>query len=216
MDALAGRIGHAFRDAGLLRLALTHPSRLNEPSNQRLEFLGDAVLGAVVAALLYQLFPDDSEGELARRKAALVRTQALARCARDIGLSEALILGASEQQGRNKDSTLEDTLEALIGALYLDGGMPAAEAFIRPRWTVWAHEALTAAKDAKTALQEWAQSRGLPVPVYRLVATEGAAHAPMFTIAAIVQGQPPEQASAPVKRAAEQQAAKALLTRLGG
>jgi ribonuclease-3 len=216
MDALQTRIGYRFRDGGLLALALTHPSVLKQQSNQRLEFLGDAVLGAIVAHVLYGMYPHEQEGELAMRQAALVRGSTLTQVARDIELGEALTLGLSEvqSQGRANPSNLEDALEALVGALYLDGGMAVAEAFVLPRWKAMAEKVEIAPKDAKTALQEWAQARGLPVPAYRLVGSAGPAHAPQFTIEVAVQGQPPAQAMAAAKRMAEQLAASILLKKL--
>jgi len=216
MDVLEQRIGYHFRNSALLKLALTHPSVAKTQSNQRLEFLGDAVLGLVVARILYDLYPIEQEGELARRHAALVRGETLTQVARDIELGAVLHIGASETQGGGRDnaSNLEDALEALIGAMYLDGGMEAAEAFIAPRWTELAQRAAAPPKDAKTALQEWAQARGLPVPTYTLVESTGPAHAPLFTIEAAVQGYPSAEAKAASKRFAEQTAAGMLLERL--
>lgn len=217
MDALQTRIGYTFRDASLLALALTHPSLASKkPSNQRLEFLGDAVLGLVVARILYDLFPSEQEGELARRHAALVRGETLAAIARDIGLGEALNIANSEAQsgGRDNNSNLEDAFEALLGALYLDGGLAAAEAFLSPRMRELASKVSAPPKDAKTALQEWSQGRGLSVPTYTLLATEGAAHAPVFTVEVAVHGHAPVQAKAASKRAAEQLAAGELLAKL--
>lgn len=212
---LEARIDYHFRDSALLTLALTHPSVLNRPSNQRLEFLGDAVLGVVVARILYEMYPTEQEGELARRHAALVRGETLTQVAREIGLGEALSIGVSEQSGgRDNPSNLEDALEALIGALYLDGGMDAAEGFITPRWKEMAGSISTPPKDNKTALQEWAQARGLPIPAYTLLATTGPAHAPEFTTQVSVQGYPPAEAQAASKRNAEQLAAGILLKQL--
>ncbi len=212
MQALQTRIGYSFKDEALLHLALTHPSLAKEQSNQRLEFLGDSVLGAVVAHLLYELFPNEQEGELARRLAALVRGATLTAIARDIGLAEHLRLASGE--ARDNASNLEDALEALIGAIYLDGGFEAAKAFIEPRWKDLAEKNITAPKDAKTALQEWAQGRGLPIPTYTLVETTGPAHAPEFTVEVSVEDQESTRASAGGKRAAEQLAAGILLERL--
>lgn len=213
---LEQRIGYTFRDGGLLKLALTHPSVINTPSNQRLEFLGDAILGAVIARLLYDTYPEEKEGELARRHAALVRGQTLSQLARDIALGDALIIGASEvqSQGHDNDSNLEDALEALIGAIYLDGGMHAVEAFMLPRWKKLAENMAAVPKDAKTALQEWAQARGLPIPTYRIAETSGPSHAPQFTIEVTVKGYPSAKATAANKRTAEQAAAGQLLARL--
>lgn len=212
---LEARIGYRFRDSALLSLALTHPSVLHVPSNQRLEFLGDAILGAIVARIIYEMFPNEQEGELARRHAALVRGETLTQVAREINLGEALNIGVSEQSGgRDNASNLEDALEALMGAIYLDGGIEAVESFITPRWTEMARSIATPPKDAKTSLQEWAQARGLPVPVYTLTATTGPAHAPEFTTRVTVQGYPPAEAQAASKRNAEQLAASLLLKQL--
>ena len=158
MQNLAAMLGYEFRDEGLLSRALSHPSLGKEGSNQRLEFLGDAVLGLVVAEMLYALYPTEQEGELARRLAALVRGETLAQAARDIGLGEVIKMSASEAAsgGREAASNLEDAMEALIGALYLDGGIEAAKAFILPRWEKLAATLASPPKDAKTSLQEWA------------------------------------------------------------
>ena len=212
MHALQSRIGYRFRDESLLKLALTHPSLAKAHSNQRLEFLGDAVLGAVVAHILYAMFPTEQEGELARRHSALVCAQTLTQIARDIDLGDALCIASSEV--RDNASNLEDALEALIGAIYLDGGFTAAEAFIKHQWHDLAQKVTAPPKDAKTALQEWAQARGLPIPDYTVLDTSGPAHAPVFTIEASVVGHEPAQAKASSKRAAEQQAAAQLLERL--
>jgi len=215
-QALQQHINYNFRDSNLLTLALTHPSVLGAKSNQRLEFLGDSVLGAIVARIVYDMYPDEKEGELARRFSGLVCGETLALVAREIQLGGALIIGTSEKQaqGRDNNSNLEDALEALIGAIFLDGGFEAAEAFIVPRWTQRAQSIETAPKDAKTTLQEWAQARGLPVPHYMLMETSGPAHAPQFVIEAHVQGHNPETAVAASKRAAEQTSASLLLARL--
>lgn len=216
MEALQKRIGYQFRNISLLERALTHPSLGKQENNQRLEFLGDAVIGLVVAHILYDLFPQEQEGELARRQASLVRGETLAQVARDIKLGDALKVATSEIQsgGRDNSSNLEDALEALLGAIYLDGGLAAVEEFVVPRWKKLAETAIVAPKDAKTALQEWAQGRGLPLPVYSLLETIGSAHSPVFTIEVAVQGYEPAQAKATSKRAAEQLAAGALLERL--
>lgn len=209
-------LGYRFTDPSLLTLALTHPSAGKTHNNQRLEFLGDAVLGLVVAKILYTLYPNEPEGELARRHAALVRGETLARVAQEIGLGEALNLGASEVKlgGRQTPSNLEDALEALVGALYLDGGIAAAESFLAPRWTELARQTLTPPKDAKTALQEWSQARGLSVPNYALLSSTGPAHAPIFTIEVSLPGHGTASAQAASKRAAEQLAAALLLEQL--
>lgn len=216
MESLQERIGYKFHDSELLKRALTHPSLAKKENNQRLEFLGDAVLGMVVARIIYDLFPGEQEGELARRQAALVRGETLTQAARDIGLGDALKVATSEVQsgGRDNPSNLEDAFEALIGAIYLDGGIAAVESFIAPRWSKLAKSAASAPKDAKTALQEWAQGKGLPLPVYTLIETIGSAHAPVFTMEVRVVNHEAVTAKAPSKRAAEQMAAAILLERL--
>lgn len=208
-------IGYTFRNKALLKEALTHPSA-GGTSNQRLEFLGDSVLGLAVARMLFQQFPGENEGELARRHAALVCGGTIVDVAREIGLGQHLRMAASETAngGRDNPTNLEDACEALIGALYLDGGLPAAEAFIEAHWLPRLHATAAPPKDAKTALQEWAQGRGLPLPAYRVTASQGPSHAPVFTIEASVQGHPPAAATAGSKRVAEQAAAKLLLERL--
>ncbi len=213
IEALQHRLGYRFKDGNLLDLALTHPSVLKKQSNQRLEFLGDAILGAIVARILYDLFPNEKEGELARRHASLVCGETLTQVAREIDLGEELSIGVSETQakGRQNASNLEDALEAVLGAMYLDGGFAAAEAFIVPRWTLLAKRSEIAPKDAKTTLQEWAQARGLSIPSYRMLDSIGPAHAPVFTIEVSVQGFAPAQAKAASKRQAEQMAANQLL-----
>jgi ribonuclease III len=207
------KLQYHFKDSELLQLALTHPSVASAKSNQRLEFLGDAILGAVVAKIVYDLYPDEKEGELARRHAALVCGKTLTQVARDISLGDALHIGTSEiqSQGRENASNLEDALEALIGALYLDGGISAAENFIIPRWRELSKRIEAPPKDSKTALQEWAQARSLPIPVYVTLETSGPAHAPEFTVEVTVRGYEPTYAKAASKRLAEQKAATQLL-----
>lgn len=213
---LAG-LEYTFRDAHLLQEALTHPSLGRGVNNQRLEFLGDAVLGAVVARLLFEMFPKENEGELARRHAALVCGDTLAKVAEQVGLGAAMQMAGSEAAtgGRSNPTNLEDACEALIGALFMDGGYAAAEGFIVPRWRELAKAVAAPPKDAKTALQEWSQGRGLPVPSYTVVESSGPAHAPVFTIEAKVEGQEPVRATAASKKQAEQAAAKMILERVG-
>jgi ribonuclease III len=215
-STLEERIGYQFRDAALLERALTHPSLAGRDNNQRLEFLGDAVLGTVVARMLYELYPGEQEGELARRFAALVRGETLASIARAIALGPELKVALSEVQngGRDNPSNLEDALEALIGAIYLDGGIDSVQNFLLPHMQALAQVVTSPPKDAKTALQEWAQARGHTVPNYTLVETVGLAHAPTFTVEVSVAHFPPQRAQATGKRAAEQAAAALLLQSL--
>ncbi len=210
-------IGYRFRDGGLLKLALTHRSMAKAAHNQRLEFLGDRVLGLVVAEMLYGAFSGEQEGDLARRHAALVCGPALVEVAREIGLGAYLQLASGEEVagGRENISNLEDACEALIGAMYLDSGLEGVAAFIRRYWTPLLNAAIEPPKDAKTALQEWLQGRGHPLPLYEEAGRSGPAHAPEFTIQVSAAGQAAE-ASALSKRAAEQAAAEKLLVMLSG
>ncbi len=219
LDDLARRLGHRFENPRLLREALTHPSAAGKPaqSYERLEFLGDRVLALIVSDLLLARFSREAEGALARRLAALVRRETLAEVAEAFGLGECLILAKAEQEsGANANpALLADACEALIGALYLDGGLEAARAFVEPRWTPLLEAERTPPQDAKTRLQEWAQGRGLPLPAYRERRREGPPHEPVFTIEVSVVGHRPAEGEGRSKRLAEQAAAKRLLNRLG-
>ena len=221
--SLEETLGHSFSRPDLLRRALIHPSFAapdegTENSSERQEFLGDRVLGLVVADLLFHGFPDESEGDLARRHALLVSRLSLVRVADEIGLSRHIILspGEDEAGGRERPALLADICEAVIAALYLDGGLEVAAAFIHRHWRPLMDEDAVPPKDAKTALQEWAQGRGLTLPDYREVARSGPSHAPSFTVEVTVFGHPPAAATGPSKRAAEGAAAAVLLARLEG
>ncbi|HEU5048586.1 MAG TPA: ribonuclease III [Rickettsiales bacterium] len=214
-------IGYEFADKQLLLEALTHPGcaevRGNQPFNyQRLEFLGDSVLGVVVAELLFTLYPQENEGNLAKRHAALVRSESLAGVARKLGIADYIRMSVGGRGGEKRDnnSNLEDVCEALIGALYLDGGFEVARGFILNHWKDIAKSMGEPPKDAKTSLQEWAQGRGLKLPVYTVIEVSGSSHAPQFTVEASVESGGRAVAKAPAKRQAEQLAAKALLERL--
>ncbi len=222
MDEVRARIEawveHDFSDESVLIEALTHPSATrrgkNAPrNNQRLEFLGDRVLGLVVAHLLIARFPHEEEGPLSRRHAGLVRRETLAEIAGAFGLGDMLTFARSEEagNGRVNPSILADALEALIGAVYLDGGFEPAERFVRARWEQHVSTMDKPPRDAKTALQEWAQGRALNLPTYTLISTSGPAHAPRFEVQVALADFPPMTASASSKRQAEQAAAKALL-----
>ena len=218
--ALEAALGHRFRRPDLLRQALTHASTLAGReqriwSNERLEFLGDRVLGLVVAEFLYERFPDEEEGALAYRFAALVRRETLAHVAGIVGLADHMIVSDSEAEsgGRRNPGMLANTCEAVIAALYLDGGLGAAAEFIQRHWQALADEESVPPKDAKTALQEWAQGRGLPLPLYREVERLGPDHAPIFDVAVRVKGLSDTRGRGPSKRRAEQAAAEAMLER---
>ncbi len=222
LTRLVGAIGYDFHQPALLRQALTHPSATHgrhgaESDNyERLEFLGDRVLGLIVADCLLARVPAESEGSLARRLAALVRRETLAEVAGEIGLGDHLILGPGEVEAGSHEnaSLLADACEAVIGALYLDAGLEAARAFVVARWTPHLEADLTPPQDAKTALQEWAQGRGLPLPEYREVAREGPPHEPVFTVEVEVREHPPAIGRGLSKRLAEQAAAESLLAHL--
>ncbi|SFQ99858.1 ribonuclease III [Poseidonocella sedimentorum] len=218
MRAFETRIGYRFQTPELLIRALTHPS-MSSPSredNQRLEFLGDRVLGLVMAETLLAEDETASEGQLAPRFNALVRKEACADVARQIELGEVLKLGRSEMLsgGRRKLALLGDAMEAVIAAVYLDGGFAPARDLILRLWGPRVAQVEEDARDPKTSLQEWAQARGLPPPKYLQVARSGPDHAPDFTIAAELITGEREEAKAGSKRLAEQAAAKALLARL--
>lgn len=220
VTALEDILGHKFSDERLLAEALTHPSSAQSykgvPFNyQRLEFLGDAVLGVVVAELLFGLYPAENEGSLAKRHAALVCSDSLALIARTLGLGAHMRMDGRDQNNvRENNSSLEDVCEALIGALYLDGGFDVARQFVLKYWEPLARSVNEPPKDAKTSLQEWAQGRGLKLPLYIVTRTTGPAHAPEFTIEASLETGEKAVAKAASKRQAEQLAAKMLLEKL--
>lgn len=220
-DDLEAVLGHRFNDRNLLELALTHRSLARDgavPHNQRLEFLGDAVLGLSIAELLYKLYPDANEGDLSKRLVSLVNGEQLASIARSMGLGDYLHLSDNEdeQGGRENASNLEDAVEALLGAIYLDGGLDAVRPVIEKFWKGSAQNLKAAPKDAKTTLQEWAQARGLKLPEYAVISADGPAHAPHFVIEARVEGQQPGRGEAKSKRTAERLAAEAVLQHLAG
>ena len=218
-DALAGRLGHRFRDPALLDLALTHRSAgaRAQRSNERLEFLGDRVLALAVAAMLYNRFPEESEGALSRRLAALVRREALAEVARAMGVGDALALSRGEEAagGRANPGLLSDACEAVIGAVYLDGGIAAAESVVERHWAPLLDRQAEPPKDARTRLQEHVQESGTALPQYETVGAEGPDHAPRFRVRVSVPGAEPAEGEGASKQAASEAAARAMLKRLG-
>ncbi|MDE2335371.1 MAG: ribonuclease III [Rhodospirillales bacterium] len=217
-------LGHRFAQPELLAEALTHRSVLGEGpqraararlSNERLEFLGDRVLGLLVAEWLAERFPAEAEGALGRRLAHLVAAPTLAAIARDNQVSELLAVAEGEARAgvRARDNVLADALEALLGALFLDGGLDVARRAVRRLWAGAIAVHAAPPKDAKTALQEWAQARGLGLPVYTLTASTGPAHAPLFRVRARA-GQTEAEGQGTTRRGAEQDAATQLLERL--
>jgi ribonuclease-3 len=220
---LQEQLGHRFADPALLVRALTHPSVSADPSHrggdyERLEFLGDRVLGLVVAQMLFDRFPEEAEGLLARRLAKLVGKDTLASVAEDLDLGNVMrfAMGEDEKQGRSNPGLLSDACEAVIAALYLDGGLPVARAFIVQAWRQRIEEDREPPSDAKTELQEWAQGRGLPLPRYSEVDRQGPPHDPLFTISVEVEGKQTQTGTGRSKRAAEQDAAAQLLSLVKG
>jgi len=219
LSELEEKLRYKFRDTALLTRALTHASASNEASNERLEFLGDRVLGLVIAEKLHLEFPSDSEGVLALKYNALARGEACAAAAEAAGLGDYVVLASSEAAsgGRHKSAILAGVCEAVIAAIYLDGGLEAARAFIERFWAGPFASLGSDMRDAKTALQEWAQARGRKgrgAPVYKLIRREGPDHAPRFWVTASVAGEGEETGEGASKRDAEQAAAGALLARL--
>ena len=229
---LTTALDYTFNDPELMHVALLHPSAVSSgrgkrgkkptaetrgADNQRLEFLGDRVLGIVVAEMLFRAFPAEDEGALARRLAALVRQDSLDAVAREIALGRYLTIsrGEAEGGGRENPAILADACEALIGAIYLDGGLEAARSFVERHWSPKMNAEEKPPQDAKTALQEWAQAAGLALPLYTVVKSEGPPHDPVFEVEVSVSGQQPASARGRSKRAAEQAAAKQLLDRVG-
>ncbi len=220
LAALEQSLGHRFANLGLLEQALIHSSagdgRKGATDNERFEFLGDRVLDLVIAELLMDRFPAANEGELGRRLTALVQRDALSVVASDIDLGRYLVVGAldSATGGAENANVLADACEAVIAALYIDGGIDAAKRFIATAWQKQIAAVAELPVEPKTALQEWAQGRGKPLPAYRVISRTGHAHNPIFEIEVAVEGYEPASACGPSKRAAEKAAAQLLLERL--
>lgn len=211
---LLEKLGYRFKDEALLKRALTHAGANSARSNERLEFLGDRVLGLVVSENLYHRYPDEDEGALTRRVHALVRWEACAKVGEQIGLWEHLVLTRSEAAGgRARGPIVGSACEAVIAALYLDGGMEAARAFIEHWWEPMFADLGADIRDAKTRLQEWAQARGkdASAPVYSLQERAGPDHAPCFVVQVKVKGFDPVTGEGGSKRQAEQDAAAKML-----
>jgi ribonuclease-3 len=228
LEPLERVIGYRFRDRGLLEHALTHRSRVHEDAsggvidNESLEFLGDSILGFVIADMLFREFPQHNEGQKSKLKASIVSATSLGRLGDRIGLGDYLILGRGEEKtgGRQKLALIADCYEALIAAVYLDGGIEPARAFIERQFDALIEEARRTGADAaftedyKSALQEWLQSHDRGLPIYRLAAEIGPAHRRRFEVEVLVNGQPLTRAEGKSKKEAAQAAAKAALTML--
>lgn len=213
LKSLAEVLGHAFAKPDLLDEALTHASAAKRRGRgyERLEFLGDRVLGLILADVLLKTFPKEREGDIAKRHARLVSRQALVQVARAIDLGKSIRLSKGEEGARTNEAVLADAMEAVIAALYLDGGLDVASVFVTSRWKDLIAADAAPPRDAKTRLQEWAQARGLGLPTYTQTSASGPAHAPQRTIEARVGKLGPAAGSGRSKREAEQAAAAALL-----
>jgi ribonuclease-3 len=217
------RIGYKFTDPALLTTAFTHVSALKPAtrhradSYQRLEFLGDHVLGLIVSDMLYRAYPRADEGELSKRLADLVRKESCADVAKSLGLFDDVKLGqiGAGADARLRKSVLGDVCEAVIGAIYLDGGYAAASQFVERNWSERMRKTRRPLRDPKTVLQEWAQGKGLPTPVYREVARTGPHHDPQFRVAVDLPGLAPAEGVGGSKRAAEKVAASVMIEREG-
>lgn len=218
LAGLEERLGYRFADRRHLQLALTHVGATSQrtESYQRLEFLGDRVLGLAIAAMLYTVYADAEEGELSRRLADLVRRESCAAVAARWGVEPYIRLGSGEaKSGALRRAVLGDVCEAIIGAVYVDGGLDAATTLVKAAFEAQLRAPVRPLRDAKTTLQEWAQARGLPAPVYHERRRTGPDHAPEFTVAVVVEGRAEAEASGASKRVAEQAAARAFMTREG-
>lgn len=221
LDNLQACLNYHFQDDRLLRQALTHGSAISHAevrtTYQRLEFLGDRVLGLIIADLLFKSFPDAEEGELASRFNTLVRSETCAGVARDLDLGAFLIIGTSEEcsGGRKKTAILGDIMESVIGAIYLDGGLQAVRLFVETHWKSRMLAIKRPPCDAKTLLQEWVQQRDTILPIYDIMERAGPDHAPVFKIRVTIAGQEVAYGTGGSRRSGEQAAATEMLTKLG-
>lgn len=218
MEGLYALLGYRFSDPALLDQALTHPSCTGLPNYQRLEFVGDRVLGAIIAQRLYREYPTFREGELAIRFNELVRKETLAHILLRLGLDKHVRLSQGEEDngGRAKPAILADCCEAVIGAMFMDSGFASAHAFVEKHWQDLVAGVALKDKDAKTLLQEWAQGRGMAAPYYREISRDGPPHEPEFTVGVTVGKRHEATGKGASKRSAEQSAARSLLDRLNG
>lgn len=206
------RLGYHFKNSEYLERALTHSSRGVE-NYERLEFLGDRVLGLVIAEILYRSFPFEKEGALARRHSALACTETLAKTARELDIPSVVIASSAELSsgGNKQDNLLADCMEAIIGGIFIDGGYIPCQEVITSLWGDKIYTLSQPPVDSKTALQEWAQARGLPIPVYEIIERSGPDHAPVFKIRVTIEGRDPMDAVGTSRRAAEKLAAQMML-----
>lgn len=216
LKALQDKLGYHFKKRALLEHALTHSSKSGEASNERLEFLGDRVLNLVVARALYETFPKEAEGALAKRHAGLVQGRTLAAVALEISLGPHLNMSDAERGagGADNENILSDAMEAVLGAIFLDGGLEPAENLILACWGERVQSVMETHTDPKTELQEWAQGRGLPLPSYEIVGKSGPDHAPLFEIELVIRGRDSVRAHGSSRRIAEKEAARLMLAQI--
>lgn len=214
ITALQNVLNYRFQDPALALEAMTHPSVENQPNYQRLEFLGDRILGLEIAAWLYQDYPAEREGVLSRKLTALVRKETLAEVCVSSGLAPFIVMNRSAKSvgGKNNPAILSDVVEAILAAMHLDGGEEDARSFIRTHWKNRIHN--VAVKDPKTALQEFVQKQGYQPPQYTMIDRTGPDHAPSFVVEAEVDGLDKAEGVGPSKKQAEYQAASHLLAQL--
>lgn len=209
-------IGYRFRNPGYMEQALTHSSKVGAANYERIEFLGDRVLNLVMAHTLFEQFPGESEGNLAKRHSALVQGRMLAAIGISVNIHDFVILSEAERQsgGADNENIISDAMEALLGAIFLDGGLEAVRPVIIRLWDkyILAHNELP--QDSKTELQEWVQARGLPLPEYIISGRTGPDHAPEFEVEVRVKGHDPVKANGSSRRQAEKEAAKIMIARL--
>lgn len=208
-------IGYTFKDEKLLKLALTHSSAKKKSNYERLEFLGDRVLGLIMAELIYHRFPEESEGDLGRRLAPLVQGATIAQVSANISLSEFIIFSEAERVagGKANDNIISDVYEALLGALYIDGGLEPCRNLIAQHWSGVLDVMVRPPMHPKTEVQEWAQGQGLPLPVYEITKQTGPDHAPLFEIELRVEGFGPLKAEGRSRQDAEKLAALKFITK---
>lgn len=213
VSELERMIGYTFKDAALLQEALTHSSVKKKQNYERLEFLGDRVLGLVIAELLYKRFPEESEGDLARRQSSLVQGATVAQLSARISLADFVVLSESEREagGAEKENILADVYEAVIGAIYIDGGLPPCQSLIGSQWSDVLGKMVRPPQHPKTQVQEWAQGRGLSLPVYEVVRQSGPDHAPVFEVRIIIEGFPHLKAEGRSRQDAEKIAARLFI-----
>jgi len=205
IEDLQKKIGYNFKDPNLLKIAMTHSSTGEQDNYERLEFLGDRVLGLVIASLLFNKFPSENEGDLAKRLASLVQGQTLADLSSRLSLGDYIFFSSAEAAsgGAENDHILADVFEALIGALYIDSGYSECSKLIETHWQDVLYTMQSPPQHPKTAIQEWAQGKNLPLPSYDIISQSGPDHAPMFEVQLNIKGHPPISATGRSRAEAE-------------